>query len=493
MTDQLFRDVTCRDDVQALSRFAGIAERDLVALADDPFLTGTETDWEKAQWVAEIVERYGVDVHEKHGRGLHYIVLSHDELRPDGKQYVGTEADERLLTDAVGYARELGLLPWDAFPDRKGTVYADDDYRRSYVEPEATVTLPQAYVPTLYLPRVTPWSVSFSRPSALGSQPVLIDVLTEKAGIAPQLATITRRYGCRLLVTEGFSGKARAAMIVKETIEEGRPRIVLSFSDADSSGESMPNATARHLEWLARTVEDVPPIYFKPVALTLAQLAGIEERIGRKIPLAPDVGRSEGRVELDALPEYAPGWLEEQLETQLWALFARVDFSPLDDAEARVTDELADEFAEVQSRMNEIAAQARAILETPEARELRVKLERLAAAMRETETEATEIADNYDDDLPDPDVSEIDFGAIDWLLDPDRDYVEQLDAYRRHEPVHRRRPPLGEITERRCAYVYCGGPMTHRKAIAKFCCDEHKSEQLKLDRRTRRSARRVGP
>jgi hypothetical protein len=264
LTRDAFWDVTCRDDIQALSRRFGIAERDLVVLGHDPFTTGTESDWAKAHWVTEIVERHGVDVHAKHARGLHYIILSHQEPRPDGTPYVGSEKDERLLSDAINFARELRLLPWDAFPDRKASVYADTSDLRFYSAPEATVTAPEGYVPTLVAAQMQPWRVSFSRPTALGSQPVLIDVVTEKAGIAPQLKMVTDRYGCQLLNTEGFTGKARAAMIVKETIRDGRPRVVLSFSDADSSGESMPNATARHLEFLVRRLSasgvEVPPI-----------------------------------------------------------------------------------------------------------------------------------------------------------------------------------------------------------------------------------------
>lgn len=495
VTGPTFRDVTCRDDLKALSRYAGIPEKELVVIARDPFATGTDAHWEKARWVAAIVEKYKVDIRAKHARGLHYVILSHGESKPDGSPYEGTgSSDEELLTKSIGYARELGLLPWDAFEDRKSTVYADTYYLRDYFGPDATVTVPAGYVPTVdpFDAYAKPWDVTFSRPSELGAQPVLVEVLTEKAGIAPQLATVTNRYGCRLVVTEGFSSKARAAAIVRSAIADGRPRVVLSFHDADSSGESMPNATARHLEFLVRTLrksgEDVPPIYFKPVALTLAQLAGIEERIGRSIPLAPDVGRAEGRVELDALPEFAPGWLEDELDRHLRALYAEVDFSALEDAEAGVELELADEFVEVQGRMSQIVDQARAVLDTPEARELRAKLVRLAAEMSDATDEATEIAEGFVADLPDPDIAEIDFGAIDWLLDTDRDYLEQLEAYRRFEPEHRRRAPIGDVVERRCAG--CDGPMTHRRSNASFCSDECKYERLKRDRRMLRATRR---
>jgi hypothetical protein len=220
--------------------------------------------------------------------------------------------------------------------------------------------------------------------------------------------------------------------------------------------------------------------------LTLAQVSAIEERIGRTIPLAPDVQREEGRVELDALPEFAPGWLEEQLDATLRALFAEVDFSPLNEAEAEVEEMLGERFADVQYRMSEVVEEANAILDTPEARELRAKLRQLAAELSELEAEAAEIADgdDYGAFLPEPE-AEVDFGAVDWLLDPDRDYLEQLEAYRRHEPEHRRRPPLGELRERRCPI--CDREIPHRKKIAIYDTDECKEEAR---RRRRRAARR---
>jgi hypothetical protein len=100
-------------------------------------------------------------------------------------------------------------------------------------------------------------------------------------------------------VPRGFSAKTLAYDILDRAIEDGRPRVVFMFSDADASGESMPNATARHLESAVRQAEnageDVPTIYLDPIALDLEQVAEIEAEIGRKIPTAPDVARDEER------------------------------------------------------------------------------------------------------------------------------------------------------------------------------------------------------
>jgi len=506
VTIDRFCDVAALDDLKALSQFAGVRQRDLVALSgEDPFEIGTEADRKKAEWVVGLADRLGVDVREKHGRGFHYVLLSHGAAKPDGTPYTGTDADEQLLIKSIGYAIALDLLPFDAFPDRKSTVYVDAEHERDYVEPVAVVTAPDLHVPTLWRlsdPWATRWTVAFARPSELAVQPVLIDVTVEKAGVVPQLAPVARRDGCRLIVTDGFSGRALAAAIVRRTITDGRPRIVLPLTDADSAGESMPNATARHLEFLTMLArkqgEQVPPIYLRPVALTLEQVAEIEKEIGRPIPRAPDVGREAGRVELDALPEFAPGWLERQLADALDALLAEIDYSPLDEAEQSVRTELSDEFAPVREQMDDVVARAepvvacaRALLETPEAEAIAEQLDALRYETEELNREATLIAERFEPELPGPEVSSPNLDAVDWLLDPRRDYIDQLNAYRRFESEHRRRPPLPELVERRC--LRCGGPMGHRKKIAKFCSTECKNEHLRLDRLAERRSRGGGP
>jgi hypothetical protein len=147
-------------------------------------------------------------------------------------------------------------------------------------------------------------------------------------------------------------------------------------------------------------------------------------------------------------------------------------------------------FAPAQERIDDVLDRARELLDTPEAKALAEQLDALSAELYEAEREAEAVALAYEVDLPGPEVSGPDLDAVEWLLDPRRDYVSQLNAYRRFEPEHRRRPRLPPITERRC--VCCGGPMSGRKTVARFCSTACKNEQLRLDRLAARRARRRG-
>ena len=467
----LDRNVAGRDDLLDLQKATGARLDDLVALSYDPFRSGTESDWEKARWVSELVDQLGINVHSKHQRGLHYIFVNRDVHLPDGCRYEGSEADLDFLGEAVPLARELGLLPPDAFPDRKAKLISDSTYRRHPQETRFEISAPDGGVPTLWVPQATSWSFTVERPGTLSLQPLVVEILTEADGIVEQLQPLAARYGCRLVVAGGFTGKSLAAEIFSRAVQDGRPRVVLQFHDADASGESMGIATARHLEFLVRQArargEEVPRIYLDAVGITIEQVTAIEREIGRKIPRAPDVAREIGRVELEALPEYAPGWIEKELGGRLRALMAEVDYSPLDEAEEQIQDDLDERFSEVEARIEEITSRLEELLETPEAEELQSKLLNLWREFDVVRDEGQEIVDAFEVELPEPEVEDLDLDGFDWLLDSKRPYIEQLNAYRRREPVHRRRPEIALVERPGCEQ--CGADMRGRRPGARFC------------------------
>ena len=121
------------------------------------------------------------------------------------------------------------------------------------------------------------------------------------------------------------------------------------ITDADFSGEHMSVVTGRHLEFLVRSLTakgyEMPPVFVDRIALTLAQVDEIEQEIGKEIPRAPDeykdgrLKREEGRVELNALPIFAPGWLRRQVEQALEAVTVEVE-EPAVEVPVELTDAL---------------------------------------------------------------------------------------------------------------------------------------------------------
>jgi hypothetical protein len=316
-------------------------------------------------------------------------------------------------------------------------------------------------------------------PTALSLQPLTVELWIEKesAALEAEVLPVAQSFGVRVVVGVGFQSEVAAANLVQRSLRDGRDRLVLWLADADASGESMAIATARHAEflcghWLALHQPEtiVPRILCDRVALTLDQLAGIQASIGRTIPLSPDVAREEGRVELQALAAFAPGWVADELkrrlrevtDLRLWA--ARDAWQ--EEAEAAVeeawtvaTEPLRQRLAVLERNRDEILARYQITFARADLRALDPERQRI-------EAEYDALAESFAPDLPEPPQGSVDLDGRDWLLDTERGYVEQLNAYRRHEPVHRRRPPL-DLVERACAT--CGGSLAGKKAGAIYC------------------------
>ena len=170
-------------------------------------------------------------------------------------------------------------------------------------------------------------------------------------------------------------------------------------------------------------------------------------------------------------------------------LDAQVDFAPVNAAADELADDLDGTLGQIQEEMEKLAEQASKLLATATARKLRERLADLAEQGRVLKERAEQVTDEAEAEaeLGEPDVEDLGLSEMDWLLDTTRGYVEQLEAYRRHEPIHRRRPPLDLSLRPGC--LECGGSMAGRPSKAKFCCDEHAA---RYNDRRRSRARRAG-
>lgn len=496
-------DITCRDDLVAWARTTDQALTELIALSwsSDPFTTGTPETREKAQWIAGLTDRFGIDTGTSHQREVHYDLVVNNAVRPDGRQYIGVRRDESLLTDAISCAKNLGLFPRQAFPDKRTVTAADSSASRAQSEIVWEAEPPGLWLPSLWLPGVKPWSFDVELPTRLQMQPVIIEVVAEKDSVVNDLLPPVHRFGLRLVVATGFTSEGLAVDILDRAIADGRPVVVFTISDADAAGESMANVTARHLEayWqqARRNGEEPPPIYLKRVALDIDQVALIEQNIGRKIPRSPDVsGREKGRVELEALSAFAPGWLASELEGYLRWLTVEPDFTETDEAIIDERERLADLLAEPLAEINRIEEEAKRLLERKYVQTVKARFDALRDRLEGPVAEAKRIIEEFELDVPDPEVDPAGLDAIDWLLSTDRvsgrgpdGYVEQLNAYRRHEPEQRRRPPLvvGPRPPCKCG---CGASMDGLDPRQKYLTVQHEKRDSGRRMRARAKAKR---
>lgn len=161
-----------RDDLERLSRWAGVPLEELVALSHfrDPFLVGTPTHTADASRFVSLVEflRGSTGVNpDDHLRDVHYSLIS--------THAAYSEHEWEWLVTAAGRARDLGEIePW-AFPDKRTRALLLNG-RGEGEEIEYTITKPTFHVPT----RAWVGEAEVDGFSALRAQPVRVLGLVEK-------------------------------------------------------------------------------------------------------------------------------------------------------------------------------------------------------------------------------------------------------------------------------------------------------------------------
>ena len=86
--------------------------------------------------------------------------------------------------------------------------------------------------------------------SYYGRQHYRIVLITEKSSLSPILRPIAQRIGGELVPMTGETSDTRIAELAARAALDGRPVVVLYFSDHDPSGWQMPISVSRKLQAL---------------------------------------------------------------------------------------------------------------------------------------------------------------------------------------------------------------------------------------------------
>ena len=274
--------------------------------------------------------------------GIHYLLVSVQAVKPDGKRYENTKDDYWWLNDRVGKAaRWLRYIPFDRIVDERNeeAVIA----RAPRALPPASV----AYVSTGYnsvaLP--APLTVHRAEPKVglLRFRPeerFCFSAFGEKSSLSEVLVPFGQRHGADLFIATGELSERRAYEMARDAVRDGRKLVVFTFSDFDPSGYQMPVSLS--IKLLAQQMLQFPTFKFvvQPVALSIDDVIRLRlptamvEKDDKRLDMWQDAhaealieaglltqaevdGGGLAQVEIDALTAINPAELDRMAEAAI--------------------------------------------------------------------------------------------------------------------------------------------------------------------------------
>lgn len=439
--------------IRQLSAELGVRINDLIALSpnNDPFYAGLPSREQDARWFANLWESFGWGA-GLHLRRAHYVLISQKEpiLKPNGEPYENTVNNWVMLGCASLAARYLKLVPTGALVDRRNPnpiLYAENSLiagKMPYINivfrnPEFGYRLPGNLTLDDDL-----WPPDFQLGDLSTGQPYLVELWVEKSTQNDILVPLARRLGVNLVPGTGETSEILARQSVERAIAAGRSMRILYISDFDPGGRSMPVALARKIEFILRDASLGLDITLEPIVLLPEQC---ERYQLPRTPLKESERRAPkfeqrfgaGATELDALEALHPGelarivghevcrYIDPTLSGRCRSAFWQLE-RWLNNISEQARAPYADALAAINARYNGIQSGLQSAID--EAREDMQTLEDEAGPLwRQIVDDLTTVTPEIDpahiptarpaDPIPEP------------LFDSRRDYLDQLDHYRR--------------------------------------------------------------
>src|SRR5256714_2342063 len=308
--------------IKQLAKEMGCKVTDLIPLApqNDPFYTGTPTDWAVAEWFAQLWQQFGYR-DKVHIRRVHYQIVSQRTpvLMPNSKPYENTSECWDMLNMASKAARYLQLVNPAAFSDRRNddpVIFAAASASSPHIRVYGNLWQSSLDLPDF--PEVPEYGTG----GFTAHQRYHIEVWCEKSTMNDVLLPLCQRYGANLQTGSGELSITATLALADRLREVNKPARIFYVSDFDPAGQSMPVAVSRKMEYFLRTLGLEVDVRLFPVILTAEQVryfhlprTPIKETERRRVGFEERYG--EGAVELDALEALYPGKLAEVLRQHM--------------------------------------------------------------------------------------------------------------------------------------------------------------------------------
>jgi len=440
---------------------------DILALTPryDPFNVGTKTDEKKAKWAEEVFEwvkenwrekreallRLGITVGRKpHLRVIHYLLMTGhpNPRRYDGKPYLGTHRDWETLLECFVKARLRGYIHFGEIVDRKHPPIIVNLLRREDVNcilPESPIVAKEiteddviVFIPqfrdeySLQIHKAYGEILEFEK-SIAKRIPVHIEIWSEKG--RDIINEVARKYYVNVqnAVGEQTYEPVYSALKRAKEMSFGRPVVIFYVSDYDPRGElTMPIAVARKMEWMIRNLDE-----FKGMNVKLKKIMLTRDQVIRyELPPAPVKEtepmkerwrklKGEYVVEVDAIESLRPIEMVKILESEITRYVKPEIIKEIEEFNYKVRRAIDEYNAYVEDQVR------KAYKELDE--EVKKKAEPIfrgfKAKVRIDVSDKLKEVQELIDSWKEPEW-EIDLND-DWLFDSTRNYMEQIEYYKK--------------------------------------------------------------
>jgi hypothetical protein len=407
-----------RATIEEACRASHCTLKAMTVLADknDPFRVDTPAHHRNAAWLALHVDNL-VGVRPAHLRGLHYLLVTGEVVKPDGRAYTNTDADWVWMSATCAKAaRWLGYIPFEQIIDARNSepviIVRDSEPLSPYLTVGLDLEVPEV---DRLMPRV-------GIEGFAGVQPYRLVLFGEKTSLEPVLGPLAEDHEADLFLPTGEISDTHLWRMGSAGATDGRRMVVLCFCDCDPAGWQMPISIARKLQ--AFRALEFPELDFEVRAVGLmpdhVRAYGLPST-----PLKPTEKRADDwkaamrveQTEIDALAALNPELLRELALEAIapfydYTLATRVAAARelyLKEAQARLDEQID------QENLLRLRAEAAAKLDT-----IRDEIDAINEALR---AETDQEFDLPGPVVPQPELNEYRNGLP--LIDSDWPWVEQ--------------------------------------------------------------------
>jgi hypothetical protein len=215
----------------------------VLATQHDPFRIDTPSYHRDGEWLAVQAERLGLGEQKIHLRGLHYMLVSGEVVRPNGLPYTNTEADwDWLQEHAAKAARWLGYISFSQIVDARNAEPTVIVHKHTEADPYVTIGVEVA------IPDADALEPRVGIDDFTGVQPYKLVLFGEKTSLQDVLGKIAETHGADLYLLAGEISDTLLYRMASVGADDGRRMIVFAFSDCDPAGWQMPISIARKLQ-----------------------------------------------------------------------------------------------------------------------------------------------------------------------------------------------------------------------------------------------------